>query len=600
MIKNIKFIPKSGEEIILKVHKGYNPYTVEEILSTKAKVYEDLSYEMALVSDEEIERASIYLNGEKLETLISADKVQFKTDSWQKGIFSGQFGFGQITVCVTEPNGAETWYYSEFTSILVRSTEQNRSIDAMLKYIYENQDEILKNTASTVNTGNDLEKTYDDFWSQILLLEDIANVYETSYGYFKANSRTQLKMVEVVDQVEKLQYIDAKTVYYMTQHPDLLKREVTGIRYGKDTFLPNKTLMLRNQVTQDIDENRIVLSFLDRLIKDVMNLKGKIAEFLNLLIFDEYEENGYFNSSYLLYRNAKDTLNVYKNRVEMVTDKLGYLFKLYQQILPVKIIDLTVQPSPSTVFMSVPQYNRIYNCLLKWYGKVGYDFSKEQVMLNFFNVPSIYQAYVLVKLVNQIKAWGFILVEKPKNVSYPKKTMWRYQNKEYANTFVFEKGEQQLILYYEPIIYDTDHKEVNQISIYRNNTVSIPSESDKEYRGHYYVPDYLIKAVVDGKERYVICDAKYSRINKVRTKLIPELAYKYLFSISPVEENVSIEGMNIFYGITEENVKAESFYDRAMGARIKPFTELIPLSEKVSLENQEANALQLLQHLLKR
>ena len=88
-------------------------------------------------------------------------------------------------------------------------------------------------------------------------------------------------------------------------------------------------------------------------------------------------------------------------------------------------------------------------------------------------------------------------------------------------------------------------------------------------------------------------------VNKIKTEMIPNLAYKYLTSISAINENALIKGMYIFYGITDDIVNSESFYDvRISGAKeISPEIRMVPMSEEVPYKYQENNLFELIRRL---
>lgn len=220
-------------------------------------------------------------------------------------------------------------------------------------------------------------------------------------------------------------------------------------------------------------------------------------------------------------------------------------------------------------------------------------------MLNFINAPSIYEAYVLIKLINQIKGRDYKLVES-KTVIYPRQTNWLYRNQKYNNTFVFEFEDTKITLYYEPVIYDEDRANVNGIGVYRNNSVSLNRETDDERQGHYYVPDYVIKYENGEREQYMLCDAKFSRKEKVKYQLMPDLLYKYISSISLLDEKSEIKGLIVFYGINEDNTLMESFYDRQVrdGKKVTPRVEMLPLSENLTDSEQEKNIVEMLRELI--
>lgn len=588
MISKIRLIDDYGYNTDLKVSEQEQIYTVEEILNVKINVYEDIDYKLELVSTSPLQDVQVYINGEKAEVMnLHGNTYKFVLADNQDSVFTDFLGFARLSVCA-RILGKEYWYHSEYVSIMVPVAKKSLAVDRMLKYIYNNQDDILKSNTDRINIGNDKKSKHDDFWSQIVLLDEIVKVYESCFGYFKANSRYKLETVEVVDRVEKLQNIDAKTIQYMVQHPELLRRGVGGIKYGKDSFLPNKTLMLQNKTTKNIYENQVVVGFLEKLLLDSYQLRKKIDEMIDSVPEeDENNYTGYIVSALILYDQAKKLLVEYKVHIREIITHLESLVGVYRRILPVDEYDCQTKPAPSPIFMTVPQYHRIYTCIEKWYGKTGFMLVKEKVMFGFLDVPEIYEAYVLTRLINHIKDCGYEL-KHVSHVEYPLSSGSLHKVKEYNNTFVFGNGSSAITLYYEPIIYNLDRSSVNGIGLYRNNSVSF-SRNNEERVGDYYVPDYVIKIVSGEKEQYVICDAKYAKKDKVRFSLVPELAYKYLFSVSTINENATIEGMNILYGIAEDNAISESFYDRQTGYRIKPFAELIPMSELISEELQTRN-----------
>ena len=428
---------------------------------------------------------------------------------------------------------------------------------------------------------------------------DIANVYENSFGFFMANCRTKLENNYVLDRTEKLQEVTPQTLQYIVQHPEYLHKSVTGIKYGRRSFIPSKTLMLQKSITKDIYENQVVISFLEHLLSEITSLTDTIKSYLRLVQIDGETDDGYIVSSFLFYVNARDALKEFLDKLVVLEKKYRELVSSYANILDVKRVTMNKRPEPTPVFMSLPQYHRIYTCILRWFGKSGYDLYNEKVMLSFVSAPAIYEAYTLIKIINQIKDYGYSL-DCAKLVNYPKRSNWKYSNKNYNNTFEFSNDNSKITLYYEPIVYDEDRSGINGISIYRNNSISIGREYEEERKGHYYVPDYILKYETAGRERYLICDAKFSRKEKVQHQLMPDLIYKYVSSLSPINKTSDIVGLFIFYGINEGNNDVASFYDRYIRAAkpITPYIETIPLSEGVSYSKQRDNSLEMLKVLV--
>ncbi|MCF0132193.1 MAG: DUF2357 domain-containing protein [Pseudobutyrivibrio sp.] len=593
MVESLVLTPDFGEGVELKLNKERQPYVAEAIVNVNKKVYEDKEYTITLNTTEPIADAVLYLNDEKIDAVYRDNEIILRGE-FTRELFSGQLGFVQLSLAITDEENVQKCYYSEFASVLIPQNRKNRYMEDMLNYVYEHQSDYLKSKVATSAPGKAGANVYNDFRTRIILLEDIANIYETSYSYFKSSCKYKLEAVDVIDRVEKLQNVGAKTIQYMTQHPEYLRKEVTGIRYGKSTYLPDKTLTVQNRATRDIYENRVVLGFLTRVIHDANDLKDRLTKQINAVSAGSNHEDGYIVSSFVLYQSAKAMLHEYWGRLNEAIEKLNNLRFLYHQILDIEINPCVSKPNPSAIFMSVPQYNQIYRSIINWFGKIGYELKNEKVVHNLLSSSSIYETYVLVKLLNNIRELGFELVSE-ENVTYSSAGLKHYKNKEFNNTYVFIREDVRVTLYYEPVIYSSEDPATNNISLYRNNTISFTYESDVENRHCCYTPDYIIKIEKDGQEKYVICDAKYTYLKRVRNQHVPELSYKYLFSLSPRSKNASIIGINIFYGVTDEEHGKESFYNLEKETRINPFFELIPLSEELNEEEQRTIAIKIMQ-----
>jgi hypothetical protein len=155
----------------------------------------------------------------------------------------------------------------------------------------------------------------------------------------------------------------------------------------------------------------VVISFLEYILNEVENLSEKIQEYINLLCTETVVDDGYIVSSYLLYANAREALDEFQNRILELKRQYQKLVASYSKILVVRRVTMAKRPEPSAIFMNLPQYNRIYECILRWFGKTGYDLINERTMISFTHAPAIYEAYVLIKLITQIKEFGYDLIE---------------------------------------------------------------------------------------------------------------------------------------------------------------------------------------------
>lgn len=175
---------------------------------------------------------------------------------------------------------------------------------------------------------------------------------------------------------------------------------------------------------------------------------------------------------------------------------------------------------------------------------------------------------------------------------YPTRRNWKYKNTKCVNTFLFENDRYKLTLYYQPVIYDTNESRINGIHLIRNNSIPVINGDGDDNRsgGHYYTPDYLIKMEGDSSTRYLILDAKFSDLACVRRYHVRDLAFKYLFSISPVQPADTVVGLCIIYGKCKSSDQIQSAYDKQLqNQKITPITELLPLMESIANDNHYNN-----------
>ena len=297
------------------------------------------------------------------------------------------------------------------------------------------------------------------------------------------------------------------------------------------------------------------------------------------------------------YANAESILKEFVEKTDELEKKYRELIRSYSYILDVEEVEMNERPEPTAIFMNLPQYNIIYTCMMRWFEKTGYDLKKEKTILNLYSAPTIYEAYILIKLINQIKDAGYTL-EKTQKKNYTADPRWNYQQVDYNNVYIFKDDESTITLYYQPIIYADTRQMTAGVSLYRNTFV--PWDADRlSAVGEHFVPDYLLKYEAHGQEKYLICDAKFSHKKKVQYMLMPEMMYKYILATSPATDRAEIKGLLIFYGIVNNDRDMESFHDNQIpGLNPKiPCAEMLPLTEELLFSEQMVNAGKMLEIL---
>ena len=476
----------------------------------------------------------------------------------------------------------------------MRHGELNNAVKAMVNYVYSNQELLLLNgEPKAKNPANLKESGYQNLSAQIILAEEIAAVYESSFGYFKANSRFKLDKISKVDRFEHLQYVTPATVQFIATHPEELRRmsSYSGIRIGNSVYQPEKTLSMHNECSYDIYENQVVLGFIRKMIDSIDELYGHCCSLLEQIPGNENYGDEYIYSSFFMFPETKRMLENGLARLTNLRTKFAHLWTMYSGALKIKPEIIINEPRPSHVFLSVPQYNRIFVQIHKWFQFGIYDFTKENFMLSFIKISSLYEGYLLAKMIAYFQSRGYVIESTRKRV-YPTRRNWKYKNTNCVNTFFFRNDRHKLTLYYQPVIYDTDESGINGIGLIRNNSIPVlKGDSDDNRLGsHYYSPDYLIKMEDDSSARYLILDAKFSDLACVRRHHVRDLAFKYLFSISPVRPVDTVVGLCIIYGKCKFSNQIQSAYDKQLqNQQITPITELLPLIESVANDEHYSN-----------
>ncbi len=173
------------------------------------------------------------------------------------------------------------------------------------------------------------------------------------------------------------------------------------------------------------------------------------------------------------------------------------------------------------------------------------------------------------------KNTDFDLIES-KRISYCVNNSY-YMDTKYNNTFIFDNGSIKISLYFQPVVYG-DSRAFNGLDIFRNTSTNAKKENSN--RGKTYTPDYIIKIEYDGIADYIILDAKFSTPENIRLHQLQELVYKYLFSISTLNETDHIKGLYILCGKKLGNDEEDNIHDLAqkIGHSVSPFADILVIN----------------------
>ena len=589
-------------------HQGGMEKIVQNSSSANS-VFSDLSYELVLnhESIDKIQSVRVYINDAYEPSTYSRGRIYFPDRATSdRRIFLDCYGYVEISLTLVMDDGNEQTLFTEYLPVLVRRGQLNNAVKSMVAYVYSHQENLLLNGAPKPRNLAGLKADgYKSLSAQIILAEEIAAVYESSYGYFKANCRFRIEKVPSIDRLEHLQQVTPKTLEYIASHPEELRpvTSTSGVRIGGRVYQPQKTLSLRNVNSYDLYENRVVLSFLRKMIDEVRQLRNGCAALLQQIPADEDYSPDYIYSSFFMLSETRKMLETKMHTLSQLYDRFVKLVGLYSQVLSIPMEPLVITPKPTAIFLTVPQYNNIFVRIHHWFNFGIYDFAKENFMLSFIKISSLYESYLLAKLINYLGDRGYTLQE-AKKCTYPATSpKWKYKNTRGPNTFTFAKQAQRIRLYYQPVIYASDRRSINGIGLYRNNSIPVASgDFDENRQGDcYYSPDYLIEVDENNTRKYLILDAKFSDLGAVKRHHIKDLAFKYLFSISPILSNDRVLGMGIIYGKCQEGENLLSAYNNELTPNsIVPVANILPLIESIDEEGHYAKLDKLFKNLLSR
>ena len=586
----LRLLPDNQEpqELVLQQHQ-LSTSILDTANATTAYVFNDYRYRAQIINcHEEISNLVFLLNGKEVEINFSPDTgmIFFQDFSLGQRIFLECYGFVQISLIFNDAQGNQQIRDTEYIHVLVRKGRQNDSVRRMTEYVYTQNADLLYGDRTLPKDVSGLkESARKTIESHILLLKQISVTYEENFRYFKMNSRFVTTPKEHVDHFEKLQYVSRNTLQYIAQHPEELQRvhHSSGIRIGNFRYQPNKTLVTDNEKSYNIYENRVVLGFLAFLVREIVRIERELSDVVSRVPVKIAETDGYVTSSYFIYEKTIDAIKIMLGDVRDLHRRFTSLYYLYAEALPVKPEMISAVPRFTPLFKAIPQYHQIFDCAVAWFSKGIFTIREEQFMLSFVKISTLYEVYVLSKLINYFKNNGYTLAIADK-ISYPSPGKY-FENTYCNNRFTFKNDSGQITVYYQPVIYSTNRKDISGIGLYRNTSVSFPKTRDgTSYRGRYYTPDFLIKYEYSDQpvEKYLILDAKFSRVETVKNRELAELAYKYLFSISPISDDGHILGMCIFNGIPESDAQSDgatNVYDFELAKPITPCANIVTLTE---------------------
>lgn len=546
-------------------------------------VYSNMEYSAKLEFDKDIENVRVYVNDELRKSSYNNGNIYFNDDKFLKNrIFINYFGYVSITICI-ETKEQNYEFYSNYIDVAVRDDMSSDVIRNMIEYISKNEHKYLFENDNKIKDFADISKNKNkDIYTELSMLENIIFEYENNFKYFKTSAKYKINNNYIIDNFEKLKEIKNETIQYIVSNPQQLRmvNYNTGINYNKLNLIPQKTLINKKELTYNIDENKAILGFL-KYIYNIITDKIKDVE-----QYENKSQNCNIESEYIslcneIYSTMCKTLNKYKTKLNDIKKKIQELYFMYKQILKCEEININYTPKPSYIFLEVQHYRRIYKVIKDWFDGGNYDLKKEKMILTFSEASQIYEYYLLCRINNYIMNRGYSLNGNYKKYEYKVFSKNTSANTKFENTFLFEKNNKKITLYYQPVIHCNPIYENNNIGLFRNNDISFEGKTSQ-----YYMPDYIIKITENKKSEYIILDAKWSNLFTSKKYRFKEIIYKYIFSIDTIDSNDIVSKIWIINGQEYKGQKEYlyNFYNSKFKKRneeLKPSAKILTLNPNI-------------------
>lgn len=579
------------------------PSYIKSDSSDYGAIYNNLEYSFDIVSDEIISNVKVYINNKEEKSHIINSKIYFLDDNNSlvdfKRVFNNYYGYAFIAIEYINSSGEKFRVYTNWIDVYVKNNYITGLIKPMIKYIYNNSCKYLyKDNSNILDYSSVISSKNKNMHTQLAILEKIVLVYTENLKFFKNYVHYENIESVVVDDFEKLNMIKGDTIQFIVSNPQYLRQTqiMTGIKYNKTNLIPIKTLINKNVISHNVYENKIILGFLKSIYLIISdNIKTLSKKTINN---NNNNNKEYISSGFYIHEFVISNINLYLDRLYELRKQFLELYLLYKKVLNCDEIIINKIPKPTINFIKVKHYQKIYVVIKEWFESGNYDFTIENMILSFNDASQIYEYYILLNINEFLIQNKFKLTDSLKTVYSTSKNSL-YTNTDFENTFIFNKNDVQVTVFYQPVISSKKKYYNHLLGLYRNNNISYYEGNSDYHTSYYYTPDYVIKINKNNKNKYIILDAKFSSVNTVLKYSFSKIAYKYSFSISTNDDDDEIVKVWMINGQNEFNENENCIYNlydsefKERNEEIKPSMKILTFNPNIEANINYNNLLEL-------
>lgn len=502
---------------------------------------------------------TLCLNGEQIVTMSwrEADAFILKpvvsvTNTWPAVLFKDSIGAVSLSI----ESSVGTIHTEAFFLSLKRGFVANY-VSKMADYVVDRLNLWAKEPTLDERAGAFADETTfaSELQNRLDSIERTLKTFEQLLPYFRTNAKFELVLQESVDGVGRLTGFSHSTLRHVIEHPEDLvpSSHGTGIRIHNRYYMPRHTLVETKRKTFDLPENRLMLGFLDRvtevLAAEVEAVGIRRSQLPNVLKV----EDDYVSSAEAIMGVVLKRLGEHQSQLEELLSHAKRICGQYRQILPVTPAPYGETPIPSNVFLTIPAYRLVYQCMCDWQKMGPLHLMDEGLLLTTFERSRLYELFCLFKLIDDLRAAGLDVVEYKRHVYSAHPPHW--PQSPVPNTFVLEKRSDgktvsRATVFYEPFICSPMRPQENGMDLIRTSPftwedgVARMTDPNKSF----VTPDYVVRLETEDRVRWFIADAKYTDGWNAVSSQTRELLFKYLYSVCPIKGTETLEGLWILYG----------------------------------------------------
>jgi Protein of unknown function (DUF524). len=489
-----------------------------------------------------------------------------------------QYDLIKLTIKIEDEIESFIEFSSDYILCLSKDSFDVENISTIIEELLDFSDEDInkwifstnQNKASKIGLieGSWKENSYKSLNSYLQLMEEIYVGYRNNLLFFKNQSKHTITRTSTLKTYQNIRSISINDFEWLMRNSDQLTQTnyKTAITYERNYYLPIRMRTEEFVKSLDVYENQIVISFLSMVCNCIQMIVGEyqkeitneqlILEKLKLLEFQGFKAP-IITIKRIQINNTKTLLN----KFEQLCIQFFKMFSLYSEFLPCEKYSLACIPRKTKCFQEVKPYAQIFDLIIKWYKYGEFDLKKEKLILQVKTIDKLFEYYCLFRMLKVLHNQGFELAS-DYSINLFEYDVYdiRYVNEtDVANTYKLKKGDFNITLYYQPVIFSSKFQ--NGITLYKTTN------------NGYYIPDFLLKFSKDSDDKvnYAILDSKYSNRKSIKSnQYLEQEILKYYCQIAGQNSDSHVNFLWILQGRIDDERNAFYFNNSPIARVMHP------------------------------